>query len=88
MQQWPDSVFSGWRVANVGGNSNNGTQVGAFTLNVNNDSSNANDNIGARTANALRLLATINCHTEQATPLGEIVALRKGLVACSNTPQC
>jgi hypothetical protein len=40
--------FSGWRVANVGGNSNNGTQDGAFYLNLNNDSGNSNTNIGSR----------------------------------------
>jgi|AACY02.3.fsa_nt_gi hypothetical protein len=54
------TLFTGWRVANVGGNSNNGAQVGAFTLNLNNTSSNANTNVSARLANALRHLATLS----------------------------
>jgi len=35
-------------VAHFGGNANNGTQAGLFIWNVNNASSNANRNIGAR----------------------------------------
>lgn len=35
------------RVANAGGNWNNGSNAGAFHLNVNNSTSNSNSNIGA-----------------------------------------
>lgn len=38
----------GWRVVQVGGNLNNGSKAGVSYLNVNNDSSNDNSNIGAR----------------------------------------
>lgn len=41
------SVF-GWRVAQVGGNLNNGSKAGLSYFNVNNDSSNDNSNIGAQ----------------------------------------
>ena len=37
----------GVRVPHRGGNSNNGAKVGAFYVNLNNDASNANWNIGA-----------------------------------------
>ena len=35
------------RLANAGGNWNNGSNAGAFHLNVNNDTSNSNTNIGS-----------------------------------------
>ena len=37
-----------WRVAYAGGNANNSSKAGAFYLNANNDSTNANSNIGRR----------------------------------------
>ena len=43
---------TGWRVARVGGSSNDGAQVGAFTLHVSADSGFAFVNIGARAAYA------------------------------------
>lgn len=39
-----------FHVTNVGGNANNGSNAGVFTLNANNDSSNANQNIGRQLA--------------------------------------
>jgi hypothetical protein len=38
-------VLAYWRVANSGGNANNGTNDGAFYLNVNNAATNLNRNI-------------------------------------------
>lgn len=37
-----------WRVAHVGGNANNSVKAGVSYLNANNDSTNANSNIGRR----------------------------------------
>nr|DAY77996.1 MAG TPA: hypothetical protein [Caudoviricetes sp.] len=42
------SICFSFRVARVGGNSNNGTNDGLWYWNLNNDSSNANWNCGAR----------------------------------------
>lgn len=41
------SADTGWRVVNSGGRSNNGLSAGAVYWNANNDSSNANANIGS-----------------------------------------
>jgi hypothetical protein len=40
--------ITGWQVAHLGGNANNGLKAGAFYWNLNNDSSNSNSNIGSR----------------------------------------
>jgi len=47
-------------VAFFGGNANNGTNAGAFNWNLNNDSGNANQNIGTQLyfLNALNILAS------------------------------
>lgn len=37
----------GWRVLNVGGNSNNEAECGPWNFNSNNDPANTNDNIGS-----------------------------------------
>lgn len=41
------SADTGWQVVNSGGRSNNGLSTGAVYWNANNDSSNANANIGS-----------------------------------------
>jgi hypothetical protein len=38
--------WTGWRVAIFGGNANNGANDGGWNWNLNNDSSNLNQNIG------------------------------------------
>lgn len=54
------------RVVIVSGNANNGTNAGSFILNSNNDSSNANRNIG-------RQLAVSNCQSQTPALTGEYV---------------
>ena len=50
----------------VSGNANNGTNAGSFILSSNNDSSNANRNIG-------RQLAVSNCQSQPPALTGEYV---------------
>lgn len=57
---------TGWRVLNVGGNYNNGSNAGLFQFNANNTSSNANATIGSRHLACKQLLCT-----GSSTPLGE-----------------
>lgn len=60
---------TGWRVLNVGGNYDNGSNAGLFYFNANNASSNANANIGAR----LLVIAFRHC-AGFSSPLGENIA--------------
>ena len=60
---------SGWRVLQVGGNWNNGSQAGLFYFNANNDSGNSNSNIGARP-----LVYEVPHCAGFPTPLGENIA--------------
>jgi len=54
------------QVVHVSSNANNGANAGRFYLNSNNDSSNANRNIGAQ---LIRLI----CTSDASSPLGETV---------------
>jgi hypothetical protein len=56
-------------VVHVGGNANNGTNAGAFCVNSNNDSSNANRNIGTQLAVSSALKLTPSLRGEYVDPI-------------------
>jgi len=67
-------VLQSVHVTHFSGNANNGSHASTFYWNVNNSSSNANRNIGAR------LKPLTRCVEAPSAPLGEIVG-QKSLVA-------